>query len=253
MTELAGKHALVTGGGSGIGAAVALDLAKAGAQVTICGRRQSALDDVAREHSNINTQLMDVSDEKNVLEALASLTKKSGSVDILVANAGIAKTAPIHKTTLEMWQQTQKTNVEGAFLCIRELVTPMVERGWGRIITIASVAGQTGVAYGSAYSASKHALIGLTRSVALEVTKKGVTVNAVCPGFVNTSIVDKSVANIAGKTGMEEEQARETLAGLNPFGRLVEPEEVSSAVRWLCSDGAGAVSGQAIQIAGGHM
>ncbi|MEE9313963.1 MAG: SDR family NAD(P)-dependent oxidoreductase [Rhizobiaceae bacterium] len=253
MSGLSGKHALVTGGGSGIGAAIALDLANAGALVTITGRRKKPLENIASSHDNINLQLMDVANEKNVLEALTAIQKTFGPIDILVANAGIAETAPIQKTTLDMWRKVQQINVEGVFLCIRELVGHMVEQKWGRIITIASVAGQKGVAYGSAYSASKHAVVGLTRSVAIEVMTKGVTVNAVCPGFVNTAIVEKSAANITAKTGMGEKQAVDILAKLNPFGRLIEPEEVSSAVLWLCDDNAGAVTGQTIQIAGGDV
>jgi NAD(P)-dependent dehydrogenase (short-subunit alcohol dehydrogenase family) len=233
--QLAGKHALVTGGARGIGAAIAGALAAQGARVTVVGR---------------STQIKaDVSDP----QAAAAAFEQAGPVDILVNNAGQAASAPFLKTTDELWRRMMSVNVDGTMYCSRAALPAMIEKGWGRIINVASTAGVTGYAYVSAYCAAKHAVIGLTRSLALEVAAKGITVNAVCPGFTETDMLTATIANIVSKTGRTPEQAREELALRNPQKRLVQPEEVANAVVWLCLPGSEAVNGQSIVIAGGEV
>lgn len=245
--DLSRKRAFVTGGGAGIGAAIALALADAGAEVTITGRRKKPLEAVAARSKRISWSLMDVTDEASVVGVIAA----AGQVDIMVPNAGIAETAPIHRTTLDFWRKVQATNVEGVLLCTREVLKPMAERGWGRIIIIPSIAGLTGFAYGGAYSAFKHAVLGLMKCAADEVLKTGVTVNALCPGYVATPIIDRSVANITAKARVSDEEALASLRDTNPFGRLIEPDEAAAAALWLCGPGSGAVTAQAIPISGG--
>ncbi len=246
---LAGRTAFVTGGGTGIGAAIALTLAGQGANVTISGRREGPLQEVAAQNTRIRWSLMDVTDEANVVDTIAS----SGPVDIMVANAGLAETMPLRKTTSEFWRKIMSTNLDGVMYCLRESVPGMAERGWGRAIVISSVAGLHGFKYGGAYAASKHAVLGLVKSVSDEFMTKGVTVNAICPGYVETPIVDRGAANITDKTGMDDQAARNELAKLNPFNRLIQVDEVASAAMWLCGSGSGAVTGVAIPINGGQV
>ncbi|MEX2519431.1 MAG: SDR family NAD(P)-dependent oxidoreductase [Paracoccaceae bacterium] len=245
--DLSGKRAFITGGGTGIGAAIALALADAGAEVTITGRREGPLAGIAAKSPRLSWSLMDVTDEASVVEVIAA----AGQIDIMVPNAGIAETAPIHRTTLDFWRKVQATNVEGVLLCTREVLKPMAERGWGRIIIVSSIAGLTGFAYGGAYCASKHAVLGLMKCAADEVLKTGVTVNALCPGYVATPIIDRSVANITSKAKVSDEEALASLRDTNPFGRLIEPDEIAAAALWLCGPGSGAVTAQAIPISGG--
>lgn len=251
MTGLTDRHAVVTGGGTGIGAAIAEGLAAAGAAVTVTGRRLEPLQTVASRSDRIDTAVLDVTDEDAVAAVMAELSGRHGGVDILVANAGIAETLPIAKMDLAFWRRTMATNLDGAFLSMKAVLPAMIEAGWGRIIAVASVAGQTGFPRGSAYCASKHGLIGLCRALAAEAAATGVTVNALCPGYVRTPIVDRGVQNIVKKTGMDADRALAAMVSSNPGGRLIEPEEVASAALYLCRDDAGAVSGQALQIAGG--
>ncbi|MEM7267883.1 MAG: SDR family NAD(P)-dependent oxidoreductase [Pseudomonadota bacterium] len=246
---LEGKRALVTGGGSGIGAAIACSLAEAGAEVVITGRREQPLKDTAAKSPRIEWRKMDVADENSISEAIA----KVGEVDILVANAGIADTAPIEKLTVEHWRKVQTVNVEGVMVCVRETLPKMVQRGWGRVIIISSTAGLKGGRYIAAYSASKHAVLGLMKCAAEEALTTGVTVNALCPGFVNTDLVSASIDNIVQKTGMSAEEATASIAKANPFKRLIETDEVAAAALWLCGPGSGAVTGQAIPISGGQV
>ena len=246
---LEGRTAFVTGGGTGIGAAIALSLAEQGAEVTITGRREGPLQEVAAQNTRIRWSLMDVTDEANVVDTIAS----SGPVDIMVANAGLAETMPLRKTTSEFWRKIMSTNLDGVMYCLRESVPGMAERGWGRAIVISSVAGLHGFKYGGAYAASKHAVLGLVKSVSDEFMTKGVTVNAICPGYVETPIVDRGAANITDKTGMDDQAARNELAKLNPFNRLIQVDEVASAAMWLCGPGSGAVTGVAIPINGGQV
>ncbi|MEM8753252.1 MAG: SDR family NAD(P)-dependent oxidoreductase [Pseudomonadota bacterium] len=247
--DLAGKRAFVTGGGTGIGRSIALALADAGAEVVVTGRREEPLKAVAAESSRIAWRVMDVTDEREVVDAVAS----AGRIDIMVPNAGIAETQPMHKMTLDFWRKVQSTNVEGVMLCVREAIKPMAERGWGRIIIVSSIAGLGGFAYGGAYCASKHAVLGLMKCAAEEVLKSGVTVNALCPGYVATPIIERSVDNIVAKAGITEEEALASLRDVNPFGRMIEPDEVAAAALWLCGPGSGAVTAQAIRISGGQV
>lgn len=245
---LSARHAIVTGGGTGIGAAIARELARAGARVTITGRRAEPLAAVATA-GGIDWRLMDVTDEASVVDVLGALDP----IDILIANAGIAETAPLAKTTLDFWRRVQATNVEGTMLCLRETLPAMAARGWGRVIIVSSVAGLSGFKYGSAYAASKHAVLGLMKCAAEEVLTKGVTVNALCPGYVATPIVERSVEAISARSDMSTDDARAALGNQNPFGRLIEPGEVAAAALWLCGTGSGAVTAQAIPISGGQV
>lgn len=248
MTHLTGRRAFVTGGGTGIGAAIALGLADQGAEVVITGRREGPLEEVAAKSDRIKWRLMDVKDEASVVDTIGS----AGEIDIMIANAGVAETQPLKKTTMDWWNHVIGTNLTGVMLCLRESVPNMAQRGWGRAIAIASVAGLQGFKYGGAYCASKHGVLGLVKSVSDEVMTKGVTVNAICPGYVETPIVDRGAANITAKTGLDDAAARQSLADLNPFGRLITVDEVAASALWLCGPGSGAVTGVAIPINGGQ-
>ena len=246
---LNGKRAFVTGGGTGIGAGIALQLAEAGAEVVITGRREAPLIETAAKSSRISWRLMDASDETSIIDAITA----AGDIDIMVANAGIADTSPVAKITMDHWRKVFATNVEGVMVCTREAVRQMVPRGWGRIIIVSSVAGLKGAPYIGAYSASKHAVLGLMKSAADETMTKGVTVNAICPAYVLTELVQKGIDNIVEKTGVTPEEATAQLASVNPFQRLIEVDEVAAAAMWLCGPGSGAVTGQAIPVSGGQV
>ncbi len=250
---LVGRHALVTGGGTGIGAAIALSLAGDGATVTITGRREEPLRDIAGQSDRIYWRIMDVTDEAMVIGGIRAASEDHGPVDILVANAGIAETAPLRRITLEHWRKIQRINVEGVMLPMREVVTGMTERGWGRVIVISSIAGLSGLRYCAAYSASKHAVLGLVKSVAEEVLTSGVTVNALCPGYVMTPLVERNIEQIMVRSKMSHDEALAALRDTNPFGRMIEPDEVAAAARWLCGPGSDAITAQAIPISGGQV
>lgn len=244
-------HALVTGGGTGIGAAIALALAGKGHAVTICGRRMEPLEAVAAGHAGIHPMVADVTDEESVARLYAEATGARGPFGIVVANAGMAASAPAHRTSLEDWRRMIDVNLTGAFLTVRPAIEPMKRAGTGRIVFIASVAGLRGAAYIAPYVASKHGVVGLARALGAELAETAITVNAVCPGYVETPMLERTVANITEKTGRDEAFARQAIVRGNPQGRIIEPEEVADTVLWLCGEGARSVNGQAIAISGG--
>jgi NAD(P)-dependent dehydrogenase (short-subunit alcohol dehydrogenase family) len=252
MSTLAGRHALVTGGGTGIGAAIAMTLARAGALVTICGRRQQPLQTIAEGSSNIRAMTADVTDETSVVKLYQQAEAVGEPIDIVVANAGMAESAPAHKTTLDLWTRMLNVNLTGAFLTVKPALAGMRERGHGRIVFIASTAGLKGYAYVAPYVAAKHGVIGLTRALAVETATTGITVNAVCPGFTDTPMLNESIRHIVETTKRDEADVRASLAKRNAQARFVQPKEVADVVLWLCSDAAAAVTGQAIAVSGGE-
>ena len=252
MNTLAGRHALVTGGGTGIGAAIATTLAHAGATVTICGRRLQPLQAVAAGHANIRAVIADVTDEAS-LETLYEQAETAGKpFDIDVANAGMAESKPAHKTSLDLWNRTLNVNLTGAFLSVKPALAAMRERRWGRIIFIASTAGLKGYPYVAPYVAAKHGVVGLSRALALETAAMGITVNAICPGFAETAMLSDSIDRIAETTKRSGTNVRATLAASNPQGRFIQPQEVADAVLWLCGAASAAITGQAISVSGGE-
>ena len=259
------RHALITGAGTGIGAAIALQLAQVGCRLTLCGRSQEKLQAQAEA---LRAQVpdvavliapMDVADEQAVQAAVQQAQARFGPINILVNNAGQAHSAPFAKTDAALWQQMLNVNLTGTYHCIQAVLPGMLEAASqegggtpGRIVNIASTAGLKGYAYVSAYVAAKHGVVGLTKALALELARKNITVNAVCPGYTETDIVREAVQNIMHKTCKSENEARQALAASNPQQRLVQPHEVAQSLLWLCAAGSDAINGQAIAIDGGE-
>lgn len=253
--SLTGRHALVTGGGTGIGAAIAAELAQLGATLTLLGRRAAPLEAVcaALPGSGHGVVVADVTEHAAVVTAFASAAAARGPVAILANNAGAALSTPFSKTTPELWHAMLSVNLTGTYHCTHAALPGMQAAGWGRIVNVASTAGLVGYAYVAAYCAAKHGVIGLTRALALEVARQGITVNAVCPGYTETPLIDAALDNIVTKTGRSNDEARAMLAARNPQGRLVQPADVARTVAWLCAPGAEAVHGQAVAVAGGEV
>lgn len=252
---LAGLHAVVTGAGRGIGSAIVRTLANSGAVITLLGRSRSDLQAVAAELTSVRSscQVADVADAEAVRAAMAAARAELGPVTVLVNNAGQAESAPLGKTSDALWHSTLAVNLTGAFYCMRECLPDMLKAGFGRIVNIASTAGLVGYPYVSAYCASKHGVIGLTRAVALETARHPITVNAVCPGYTDTDVVRNTIANICAKTGRSESAALAELVSHNPQARLVTPQEVADTVLWLCLPASHSVTGQSIAVAGGEV
>jgi len=248
-----GRHALITGGGTGIGEAIALALAAQGCTVTITGRRMTALEATCAKAAGIHPLVMDVNSEDSVVSGTAAAIKARGPVDIHVANAGIAETSAFAKTSLDFWRKIMTTNLDGVFLSCREVIPGMMQSGWGRIITISSIAGLRGLKYGAAYSASKHGVIGLTRVLSEEFMHKGITANAICPGYVRTPIVERNTALIMKRSGLSHDDAQAAMARDNRHGKLLEVEEIAAAAMWLCGPGSQSINGQTVDIAGGQV
>ena len=252
--SLTGHHAVVTGAGSGIGRATAERLAEAGCQVTLIGRHVARLTETADRIGDLAFAApADVADADALAAAIEAGRDRFGPIDILINNAGAATSAPFLKTDADAFRAMLSLNLEAPAEAARLVLPGMLTRRWGRIVNVASTAGLKGYAYVSAYVAAKHGLVGLTRALALEVASKGVTVNAVCPGFTDTDLVARSVESITAKTGRSEEEARAALAASNPQGRLITPDEVAQTIVWLCGDGASGINGAAVPVAGGEL
>jgi NAD(P)-dependent dehydrogenase (short-subunit alcohol dehydrogenase family) len=242
----------VTGGGRGIGRAIAEQLSREGARVAVAGRTQAEIEATAAALGGVAIRL-DVGDRGELAGALGSVRERLGHIDLLVNNAGVAESAPLDRTSDALWDRMLAVNVTGAFALCRALIPPMIQRGFGRVVNVASNAGLMGYAYSTAYCASKHAMVGMTRAIALEIARTDVTINCVCPGWVNTQMADEAISRIAEKTGRNADAARRTLEGMSPQRRLVEPEEVALVVAMLCSPAARSIHGQAIPIDGGQV
>ncbi len=245
-------HAVITGGGSGIGLAIARRMATAGYRLTLMGRRQERVEAAAAELPEAHPIAVDVTSEESVRDGFAKAAEIA-PITVLINNAGAELAAPLQRTSLSQWHAMLAVNLTGVYLCTRQVVPGMVERKYGRIVTVASTAGLRGYAYTTAYTAAKHGAVGFTRALALELSRSGVTVNCVCPGFTDTDLVSRSLENISQRTGRNVEEAQKELERFNPQGRLVDPDEVAAAVVWLISADSTALTGQAISVSGGEV
>ena len=253
MAQFSGRHALVTGGGRGIGRAVAAALAGAGATVTVLGRQKAALDQAVAAGHAAGAIVADVTDPVAIEAGIRAAEAARGSFDLLVANAGGVSTAPFGKTDPDQFRKLFDLNVMGIVHTTRAVLAGMIARKFGRVVAVASTAGLKGYPYVTAYCTTKHAVVGLVRSLAVETAKTGVTVNAVCPGYTDTDLVRQSVAAVSGKTGKSHDEVVAQYVKDVPMARLIKPEEVAAAVLYLCSADAAAVTGTALTIAGGEI
>ena len=255
---LKGHHALITGGSRGIGAAISNALARLGADISLVARDKEALQ-MQGEYlksefeANISLASADITIEKEIVRSFKASVNTNGPINILINNAGIGKSMPFHKMDLDFWRKTLDLNLTGTFLCTQQVYQSMRDQGYGRIINISSTVGLRGYPYIAAYTASKHAVIGLTRTLALEAVKKGITVNAICPGYTETDLVSEAIDNIANTSGRDKENIKTEIENMSPMGRLVTPEEVAESAAWLCLPSSSSITGQAIVVAGGSV
>lgn len=255
--KLENHIALITGGGRGIGKAIGLKFAQEGAQVILAARsvdqvKQAANEIASATSARVLPLVCDVTEAGSVAQLFKAVKQSfDRGPDIIVNNAGIAESAPLTRTDDELWQRHLAVNLNGTFYCMRAALPEMIERGWGRIINVASIAGKVGGPYIAAYSASKHGVLGLTRSAALEVATKGITVNAICPGYVDTEMTTRGIKNITQKTRLSADEAMESIKKMSPQNRIIEPEEVASVALLLASDDGRGINGQAINVDGG--
>jgi NAD(P)-dependent dehydrogenase (short-subunit alcohol dehydrogenase family) len=250
---LKNKHVVVTGGGSGVGEAIALKLAENSSLVTILGRRNKPLKQVSAKHKNINWRVCDVSSSEEVESCYNDIRSEYGNINIVIANAGIASSKPFHKMSVQDITSLIDVNLIGVFNSFQHALIDMKSDKWGRMISIASTAGLKGYSYVSAYSASKHAVIGLTKSLALELANKGITVNSICPSYVDTPMTDRTIKNITELTNISEEEAISELVKSNPQKRLIKPIEIAEVVSWLCDKNSDSINGQSIPVSGGEI
>ena len=248
---LTGKNAVITGGGTGIGLSIARALAEQGCNVAITGRRLNVLEEAAESFGG-HAVKMDVSDEASVVTGMQSIAAHFGSIDICVANAGIAEGQNIRNSSFDFWRRIMAINLDGAYLTIRESLRHMPVQEWGRVLAVSSVAGVRGVKGAHAYSASKHGVIGMIRALCADHAKLPVTFNAICPGYVDTDIIDRNTQSISERAHISQEEARALMVDLNPHGRLITADEVASAALWICGPGSDSFDGQAMEISGGQ-
>ena len=253
---LKGQHAVITGGSRGIGAAISNYLAHLGADISLTGRTEKTLAKQANYIRNnykvkVHTALGNMADEADVNRCLTSATKELGTVHILINNAGVGKSAPFHRMDTDLWNEIIGLNLTGTYLCTKQVFSEMREMGYGRIVNISSTVGLRGYPYIAAYCASKHGVIGLTRTLALECVKKGITVNAICPGYTDTDLVSEAVDEIVKMTGKHREEIQSEIDDISPMGRMVTPDEVAETVAWICLPSSASITGQSIVVSGG--
>lgn len=251
--HLQGRHALVTGGGTGIGLAIARALAQHGAEVTITGRRADVLEEAAAGQTGLFPLVMDVAEPEQILAGVTEAQARRGPISICIANAGIAEGRSVPKTDIAFWRRMMAINLDGAFLTLQACLPGMKEAGWGRGIAISSIAGLRGLKGATAYTASKHGMIGLIRGLAEDYVLAPYTFNALCPAYVDTPIVERNIGAISERAGISAQDARDIMVQTNAHKRLIAPEEVAAAALWLCGPGSDSVNGQTIEIAGGQI